>query len=101
MSETPTRQALPSTIESRARRRLGRHPARLVPFAASVFAFALLVAACSGSSAAPSGAGSIRITSPTDGATVGRTFTVELDPSVPIGEPSTGRHHVHLYYDGN
>jgi hypothetical protein len=26
---------------------------------------------------------------------------VSVDSSVPLGEPDTGRHHVHLYYDGN
>lgn len=32
---------------------------------------------------------------------VGAPFDVEVDPSVDIGEPDTGLHHVHLYYDGN
>src|SRR4051794_26780428 len=65
-------------------------------------AIALVAAACSdGSSSASKGLAAVRITSPADGATVGHTFTVRLEPSVPIGEPSTGRHHVHLYYDGN
>ena len=26
---------------------------------------------------------------------------MEVDPSVDIGEPDAGLHHVHLYYDGN
>jgi hypothetical protein len=42
----------------------------------------------------------VQITSPADGAAVSSPFTVQLSTSVPIGEPDTGRHHVHLYYDG-
>ena len=72
------------------------------PLLAILLPLALLVAACGGGSSGASGApDSIKITSPADGATVAREFTVELDPGVPIGEPGTGRHHVHLYYDGN
>jgi hypothetical protein len=44
---------------------------------------------------------SISVTTPEDGATVGDSFEVEVDTSVDIGEPDTGLHHVHLYYDGN
>jgi hypothetical protein len=43
----------------------------------------------------------VAITSPADGATVGRTLDVKLDVNFPIGAPDTGRDHVHLYYDGN
>ena len=32
---------------------------------------------------------------------MGAEFDVEVDTSVDIGEPDTGLHHVHLYYDGN
>ena len=65
-------------------------------------ALVLVTSACGGnSSATQAGSASIRISAPADGATVGREFTLTLDPSVPIGEPSTGRHHVHVYYDGN
>jgi hypothetical protein len=73
-----------------------------VTYAAGALAFALVLAACGGgSSASSAGPASIRITAPANGATVARRFTVTLDPSVAIGEPDTGRHHVHLYYDGN
>src|SRR5688572_10616226 len=68
--------------------------------AAATLAFALFTAACGDDSSASDSA-SIRITGPADGATVGREFTLTLDPSVSIGKPSTGRQHVHLYYDGN
>jgi Bacterial Ig domain len=73
------------------------------PVAVAVaLALALVMAACAGGySASSAGPASIRITAPADGATVGREFTITLDPSVSIGEPSTGRHHVHLYYDGD
>jgi hypothetical protein len=43
----------------------------------------------------------VSIAEPTGGAAVGRSFEVAVDSSVPLGEPDTGRHHIHLYYDGN
>jgi hypothetical protein len=81
-------------------------------------ALALLAAACSDDAddtvvGEPSEAGdtgdagdghgelTISITAPADGATVEPGFEVEVDPSVDVGEPATGRHHVHIYYDGN
>jgi hypothetical protein len=76
-------------------------------------ALALLAAACSGDDddtvaggpGSESGGGdgdlTISIADPTDGATVEPGFQVQVDPSVDIGEPDTGLHHVHLYYDGN
>jgi hypothetical protein len=77
-------------------------PAVKATAAAATLALALFAAGCGGgSSAASAESASIRITGPTDGATVARQFTLTLDPSIAIGEPSTGRHHVHLYYDGN
>jgi hypothetical protein len=95
---------------------------RLVVLGAALAALALLAAGCSGDddddtvageSGAESGSGSdsgggggdgdltISIADPSDGATVEPEFQVEVDPSVDIGEPDTGLHHVHLYYDGN
>ena len=38
--------------------------------------------------------------SPSDNASVGEPFTVRLRSNVPIGDPSTGDHHVHLCFDG-
>jgi hypothetical protein len=85
-------------------------------------ALALLTAACSddddgtvaGDPGAETGGGSdsgsggggdgdmtVSIADPADGATVEPGFQVEVDPSVDVGEPDTGLHHVHLYYDGN
>ena len=43
----------------------------------------------------------IDIVEPGDAAEVGSEFEVDVDTSVEIGEPDTGLHHVHLYYDGN
>jgi hypothetical protein len=43
---------------------------------------------------------SISIDAPTDGAEVPGEFEVDLSPSVEVGEPDTGLHHVHLFYDG-
>jgi hypothetical protein len=80
---------------------LRHQPRRLRLVAALTLALVLVLAACSSGSSASEGALSIRITAPADGAAVGSQFMVMLDPSVQIGDPSTGRHHVHLYYDGN
>jgi len=78
---------------------------RLALVLAAPLAFALLAAACGGGSSTSASAGSssptVAISSPADNATVGRSFDVKLDVNFPIGEPSTGRDHVHLYYDGN
>lgn len=68
----------------------------------AVFAvLALLAAACGSDANAASGGSdlSVSITAPEDGATVGSSFVVNLSASVPIGDPSTGEHHVHLCFD--
>lgn len=92
---------------------------RLVALGAALAALVLVAAACSGdddtvagdpgAEGGDSGSGggggdgdmTISIADPTDGATVEPGFKVEVDPSVDIGEPDTGLHHVHLYYDDN
>lgn len=64
---------------------------------------ALLAAACAGVTSAGAGGSdslSLRISSPMDGAQVSSPFTVELDANVPLDDPSTGKHHVHLCFDG-
>ena len=67
----------------------------------AVFAIGIFAAACSSAGASTgSGGMSLSIASPSKGATVPEPFTVELNASVPIGEPSTGDHHVHLCFDG-
>jgi Bacterial Ig domain len=93
--ETPTTQ----TPSRPTRRRLA-----LVALGAAL-PIALLAAGCGSDGNSTASAGSatptVAITSPTGGATVGRSFEVDLDVNFPIGEPDTGRDHVHLYYDGN
>jgi hypothetical protein len=68
-------------------------------------AFALtalvLFAACGGSGASADGPQTVAITSPSTGAQVTSRFGVDLAINFPIGNLSTGRDHVHLYYDGN
>ena len=67
----------------------------------AVFAIGIFAAACSSVGASTgSGGMSLSITSPADGASVSEPFTVKFDASVPIGDPSTGDHHVHLCFDG-
>jgi hypothetical protein len=92
--QTPT-TPIPSP---RSRRR------RLALVLGAALAIALLAAACGGgddTASAGSSSPTVAITSPADGATVGRSFDVKLDVNFPIGAPDTGRDHVHLYYDGN
>jgi hypothetical protein len=63
---------------------------------------ALVSAACAGAGTGSSGSGalSMGISSPEEGAELTSPFTVTVDASVPLGDPSTGRHHVHLCFDG-
>jgi hypothetical protein len=72
---------------------------------------ALLAAACGGGGglgaygddSAPSGGGNgatLAIVTPTDGADVTQPFTLKVNSSVPLGDPETGRHHVHVWFDG-
>jgi hypothetical protein len=67
------------------------------------FAFAVLVAsaafACTEAIGGNAGDQSIGFASPADGATVSAPFDVELESSVPLGEPETGNHHAHIYFD--
>jgi hypothetical protein len=63
-----------------------------------------LLAGC-GESNASGGSGSdspsLSITSPSEGDTVGSSFTVKWDSSESLGEPDTGKDHVHVFVDGN
>jgi hypothetical protein len=60
---------------------------------------ALVGAACGDDSSGASTIDEIEVTAPADGATVGESFDVDVDTSAPIGEPDTGRQHLHFYYD--
>lgn len=73
---------------------------RLLGVAAALFALALVAAACSSAGASTGGGMTLKISSPTDGATVSEPFKVTFDSSVPLGKPTTGDHHVHLCFDG-
>ncbi len=66
----------------------------------SLLVLGLIATACGSSANAGSGGLSVRIVSPADVASVTEPFTVKLDASVPLGDPSTGDHHVHLCFDG-
>lgn len=65
-------------------------------------AFMLVAAACASGASGATGSGSpsLRIASPRDGAQVPSPFTITFDSSVPLDDPSTGQHHVHLCFDG-
>jgi hypothetical protein len=66
----------------------------------ALFALALVATACSNAGASTGGDMTLRIASPSDGATVSEPFKVTFDASVPLGQPTTGDHHVHLCFDG-
>jgi hypothetical protein len=87
-------------------------PRRILRTGLAVAAAAILLAAGCGdddddTTAAGSGSGggggemTVDIAAPADGAEVGAEFDLEVETSVDIGEPDTGLHHVHLYYDGS
>jgi hypothetical protein len=82
-----------STIGSRPRRRLG--PVLIVATAL----VALVAAACGDDASGADTIGTIEVAAPADGATVGRSFDLRVDTDAPIGEPDTGRQHLHVYYD--
>ena len=62
---------------------------------------AMVAVACSEAVGGNAGEETISIASPADGATVSVPFDVQLESSVPIGEPETGNHHAHLYFDSD
>lgn len=66
----------------------------------ALFALALVAAACSSAGASAGRDLTLKIASPTGGASVSEPFKVRFDASVPLGEPTTGDHHVHLCFDG-
>jgi hypothetical protein len=71
--------------------------------AAAVIVVATLVAAACGSSGDSTSGGksmSLDVVTPSSGAAVGGSFRVEVRSNVPFGQPSTGEHHLHLYFDG-
>lgn len=76
----------------------------LVGAAVAVLAAGML-AGCGSESSAGSGSGSdspsLSITSPSEGDTVGSSFTVNWQSNVDLGEPDTGKDHVHVFVDGN
>jgi hypothetical protein len=63
-----------------------------------------LLAGCGDQSSAGSSSGSdspsVSITSPSDGDTVGSDFMVKWDSNVSLGDPDTGKHHIHIFVDG-
>jgi hypothetical protein len=61
---------------------------------------AIVATACGGANAAGGGGATLRIASPADGGAVTVPFTIKLDASVPLGDPSTGHDHVHVCFDG-
>jgi hypothetical protein len=65
-------------------------------------AIAFLVAACSTGSQGAGGAAqsmTVAFAAPQNGAQVTIPFDVRIDSSVPLGEPGTGNHHAHIYFD--
>ena len=76
-----------------------RGPKTWLAVLGAMSALALVATACSSAGASTSGM-TLKIASPADGATVSEPFKVTFDSSVPLGQPTTGDHHVHLCFDG-
>jgi hypothetical protein len=74
-------------------------PRRRVRLVAAVAALVALAAACGDDASGADTIETIEVTTPTDGATVGESFDVDIDMDAPIGVPDTGRQHLHFYYD--
>jgi hypothetical protein len=84
-------------------------------FAVMIVLAAFTLAACSGgshglygnngSNTGGSGGGSgkmtVTVTQPTQGTTVTLPFKVTVASSVPLGDPNSGKHHVHIWFDNN
>jgi hypothetical protein len=63
-----------------------------------------VAAGCAGEQSAGgaiAGTETLAITSPTAGTALTLPFTVELASNVPLAEPETGEHHVHVFFDGD
>ncbi len=74
---------------------------RLAAAGAVLVVAAIVAAACGSSGGTSDGESmSLDVVTPSNGATVGRSFRVAVRSNVPFGEPSTGEHHLHLYFDG-
>ena len=54
----------------------------------------------SGGSSSGSDSPSVSITSPNEADTVGTDFMVKWDSNVSLGDPDTGKHHIHIFVDG-
>jgi hypothetical protein len=68
--------------------------------AAAVLAGGVL-AACGSSSDASGSSPTLSITSPANGATVGRDVQVSWNSNEQLGPPESGRDHVHVFVDGH
>lgn len=85
--------------------RLARRYRRVGYVVAAMLALAAtMLAACgddSDSAGAAQGGLSVSVLEPADGATVTVPFTIKVKSSVPLGPTESGRHHVHIWFDGN
>lgn len=76
---------------------------RQLGFGGMLAGLALVTAACAGGASttgASDSGGSLKIVSPANGAQVTVPFTLHLEPGAPVGDPSTGKDHVHIGFDG-
>lgn len=62
----------------------------------------LALGACNSSPAAPAaGDDKLSILEPASGASVSTPFTVRVKTSEALGTTETGKHHIHIWFDGN
>jgi hypothetical protein len=68
--------------------------------AAAFLAASGAISACDSASGAPA-SDQLSVVSPAAGATVGLPFTVRVQTGSPLGTTDTGRHHIHIWFDGH
>lgn len=54
-----------------------------------------------GGNAGNGGGMQVSVSEPADGASVQLPFTLRVKSSVPLGSTKSGKHHVHVFFDGN
>ena len=85
---------------------ISANPVKTLALSATAVLALGVLAACGSDSDAATGGGSgggsdaLTITSPDDGATIGRDVEVTWDADVELGPPDSGLEHVHVFVDG-
>jgi hypothetical protein len=75
---------------------------RRYPIIAVSVVLLALAAACGGGFGGSDQSGAtLSISDPKDGSSTAVPFTVTVESSAPLGDTGTGKHHVHIWFDGH